>query len=170
MKFLIVALCFVAAMAAPEWHTLSAGEVTLVQGTWAKVKSHEVEILYTIFKANPDIQAKFAAFVGKDLDSLKGTPAFIEHAHRIVGLLNRYIELIGDAANDGAIKTLLNEMGQKHAARGVTKGQFEAFKNTFVGYLKAHVDFTDSVGAAWGRAIDKMYFVVFSSLDGHPIA
>jgi Globin len=84
MKFLIVAICVIYALADPHWVTVEPNEVEFVKSTWNEVKKNEVEILYYIFKAYPDIQAKFPAFVGKDLEELKGTTPFALHATRIV--------------------------------------------------------------------------------------
>ena len=80
MKFLVLALCVVAAMADPHWVTLDAHEVEQVKATWKAVSHDEVEILAAIFKAHPDIQARFPQFAGKDLDSIKETSQFAVHA------------------------------------------------------------------------------------------
>jgi hypothetical protein len=69
----------------------------------------------------------------------KATAPFTEHAHKIISLLNRCVDLLGNDANDAANKKMPNEMGQKHAVLGVTE---------------AHA-------TAWGIAFDKMYAVVF---------
>ena len=76
MKFLVLALCIAAAVAAP----LSADQASLVRGSWAQVKHNEVDILYFIFKAHPDIMAKFPQFAGKDLDTIKTSGQFATHA------------------------------------------------------------------------------------------
>jgi hemoglobin-like flavoprotein len=170
MKFLLLALCVVAASADPHWFMMPADEVALVQGTWNQVKNKEVDILYAIFKAYPDIQARFPAFTGKDLDSLKGTSAFALHATRIVQFFSQYIALLGSEGTQPAIKTILNEMGQNHKNRGVPKQQFNEFETAVMSYLKAHVSWGANVEKAWGDAFDKMYSVIFSNLDGHPVA
>jgi hypothetical protein len=162
MKFLVLALCAAVAFAGPIW--MDTSEVALIRGSWNKVKANEVEILYLIFKQNPDIQAKFPAFVGKDLEALKATAPFAQHANKIISLLNKYIDLLGDDANDAAIKSMLNEMGEKHAVRGVSRAQFSAFKGTVVGYLKTQVKWNDSLASAWNTAFEKMYAIVFSHL------
>jgi len=84
MKFLVLALCIASAIAAP----LSADQASLVRGSWSQVKHNEVDILYYIFDANPDIMAKFPQFAGKDLASLKNTASFATHAGRIVGFVS----------------------------------------------------------------------------------
>ena len=169
MKFVIFALCVVAIVADPHWVTLDADEVALVKDSWHKVYHNEVDILYAVFKAHPDIQAKFSAFSGKDLDTIKDTAKFALHAGRIVNFFTEYIELLGQENTQAAIKTILNEMGHNHADRGVTKEQFNEFKNSLFDYLKGQVSWGDNVEHAWNDAFDKMYFVIFSNLDGHAI-
>lgn len=80
MKFLILA----AVLVAGAYATLSGDEAKLVKGSWDKVKGQEDGILYAIFKENPDIQAKFPAFVGKNLEDIKSQDDFTKHADRIV--------------------------------------------------------------------------------------
>lgn len=166
MKFLVLAVLVVAAAADPHWVMLDHDEATVVKSTWAEVKHNEVDILYAVFKAYPEIQARFPAFVTKDLESVKGTPAFAKHAARIVGFFSEYITLLGMEATQPAIKTILNEMGQNHKNRGIPKAYFEEFRTAMMGYLKAHSTFSPAAEHAWGDAFDKMYFVIFASLDG----
>lgn len=169
MKFLILALCVVAAAAEPHWFFMPADEVALVQGTWDQVRHNEVDILYNIFKAYPDIQARFPKFVGKDLDAVKGTADFALHSARIVNFFSEYINLLGQQSTQPAIKTILNEMGQNHKNRGVSKQQFNEFETAVMTYMKAHVSWGPNVEKAWGDCFDKMYSVIFANLDGHPV-
>nr|BAO18446.1 globin [Polypedilum nubifer] len=162
MKLIVLALCIVAAVAGPVW--LSAEEAGLIRGSWQHIKGREVDLLYVIFKENPDIQAKFPAFVGKNLDELKGTAPFAEHAGRIIALVEKYVGYLGDDGNDAHIRDMLNEMGKKHAVRGVTREQFQAFRKSALTYIKGHVEWSEPLGAAWKLAFDKMYEVVFSNL------
>ena len=81
MKFFaVLALCIVAATAAP----LTADEAALVKASWANIKHNEVDILYNFFKDHPEHQQRFPAFVNKDLEGLKDTAKFATHATRIV--------------------------------------------------------------------------------------
>jgi hypothetical protein len=81
MKFFaVLALCIVAAAAAP----LTADEAGLVKEGWAKVKHNEIDILANFFTQHPEHQSRFPAFVGKDLTALKETAKFATHATRIV--------------------------------------------------------------------------------------
>lgn len=169
MKFLILALCVVAVAADPHWVTLDASEVALVKSTWKEVKYNEVDILYYVFKAYPDIQARFPAFVGKDLDGLKSTAPFALHATRIISFFSEYISLLGSEGNQPAIKTILNQMGQNHKNRGIPKAYFDEFRTAIFSYLKDHSAFSADAEHAWGDAFDKMYYVIFSALDGHPV-
>nr|BAO18449.1 globin [Polypedilum nubifer] len=170
MKFLVLALCVVAAVADPHWVMLDSSEVGLVKSSWDKVKTHESDILYAVFKAYPDIMNKFPKFVGKDLESLKGTADFALHATRIVSFFSQYISLLGHDNTQPAIKTILNEMGYNHANRGVSKAQFGEFRSALMSYMKSHTSWGDNVEHAWNDAFDKMYYVIFANLDGHPVA
>lgn len=80
MKFLILAAVLIAGASA----TLTGDEANLVKTSWGQVKDKEDDILYAIFKENPDIQAKFPKFVGKTLDEIKGSDDFSKHADKIV--------------------------------------------------------------------------------------
>jgi hypothetical protein len=169
MKFLVLALCVVAVAADPHWMMMDAGEVAAVKSTWNQVKHTETDMLYAVFKAYPDIQARFPAFTGKNLETIKGSAAFALHATRIVSFFTEYISLLGSDATQPAIKTILNEMGQNHRNRGIPKAQFNEFRTGMMSYLKAHSTFNNAAAHAWDDAFDKMYFVIFSSLDGHPV-
>ena len=162
MKFFIVlALCIVSAIAGP----LSADEAALVKSSWDKVKHNEVDILYAVFKAYPDIQAKFPQFVGKDLDGLKDTAAFATHATRIVSFLSEVVALSGSEGNLAAVHTLVTKLGKDHNVRGVTKAQFGEFRTALVAYLKEHVAWGDNVAAAWNHALDNTMGIAFKQLD-----
>jgi hypothetical protein len=167
MKFLILALYVVAVTADPDLFMMEANEVMSVKNTWESVKHNEVDILYNIFKAYPDIMSKFPKFVGKDLEMLKSQASFAVHAGRIVGFFGEYITLLGKESNQPAIKTLLNEMGQNHKGRGIPKTQFNEFKTAVMSYLSTHGEGYNA--HYWDDAFDKMYFVIFSNLDGHSV-
>nr|BAO18429.1 globin [Polypedilum nubifer] len=153
MKLLIV----VAALIAAAQASVDAGEAALIKSTWNQVKTNEVDILYAIFSAYPDIQAKFPAFVGKDLDSLKGSAPFALHASRIVSLISQYVGLLGNDANEPAIQTIFSQMGQTHYNRGVSQQQFTEFRTAFFNYMKGHVSFDAATETAWNDAFDQMF-------------
>ncbi|KAG5667634.1 hypothetical protein PVAND_015608 [Polypedilum vanderplanki] len=169
MKFLILALCVAAVAADPHWLMLPANEVAAVKDTWNHIKHDEVAILEAVFKAYPDIQARFPKFAGKSLDSIKGSADFAVHASRIVSFFSEYISFLGVENTQPAIKTILNELGQSHRNRGVTKAQFEEFHQALMSYLKSHNMWNADVNHAWDDAFDKMYFVIFSALEGKPV-
>nr|BAO18445.1 globin [Polypedilum nubifer] len=158
MKFLIV----VAALIAAAHASVSADEAALVQSTWNQVKSNEVDILYAIFSAYPDIQARFPAFVGQDLSALKGSAPFALHATRIVSVISQYVGLLGNDANLPAIQTIFNQLGQTHYNRGVTAQQFTEFRTAFLNYLSSQVNYDAATAQAWNDAFDQVYAIVLS--------
>lgn len=161
MKFLILTLCIAFTAASP----LTAEQSALVKDAWHHVKDNQVDILYAVFKAYPDIQAKFPMFVGKDLDTLKSTSEFAAHATRIISLITEIMDLIGDDANIPTIKSKVNIMANNHKARGVTKAQFGEFKTALMSYMKAHVAWGDNVETAFSQGMDNIYEMIFAVLD-----
>jgi hemoglobin-like flavoprotein len=161
MKYLILALCVAGAFAAP----LNSQEASYVQSTWNQVKKNEIDILYYIFQQYPDIKARFPAFVGKDMDALKSSGPFALHATRIVSLISNIVELMGNEANQPAIKTILIEMANNHKARGIPRQQFNEFRTALFAYMRANVSWGDNVEAAWDKAADNMFNAIFAILE-----
>lgn len=159
MKFIVLALCVVAASA-----SLSADQYSLVSSAWDQVRHSEVDILYNVFKAYPDIQARFPKFAGKDLDSLKSTAAFATHAGRIVGFVSEVIALSGDASNTSAFNTLVADLAKNHKARGIQKSQFDEFRTALTSYMAAHASWNDATAAAWNAAADNIYNAIYAAL------
>nr|P18968.1 RecName: Full=Globin CTT-Y; AltName: Full=HBY; Flags: Precursor [Chironomus piger]CAA39720.1 Ctp HbY [Chironomus thummi] len=144
MKVLaIFALCIIGALATP------CDDFKIMQEAWNTMKNEEVEILYTVFKAYPDIQAKFPQFVGKDLETIKGTAEFAVHATRIVSFMTEVISLLGNPDNLPAIMSLLSKLGKDHKGRGITVKQFDEFHEAFHNFLHTHSVWNDNVDAAW---------------------
>lgn len=170
MKFLILALCVIYAASEPHWLIMPENEVAAVRAGWDAVKNQEIDILYNLFKMYPEIQSRFPKFVNKDLETLKETGEFALHATRIVGLFSEYIALLGPDGNQPAIKTILNEMGQKHRNRGIPKNLFNDFRTGLTTYVKSHSSWNDDASKSWDDAFDKMYYVIFNALDGNPVA
>lgn len=152
MKFFILALCVAAASA------LSADQIHHVQGSFAKVKGDAVGILYTVFKADPSIQAKFPQFNGKDLEAIKGTGPFETHANRIVGFLGG---VIADLPNIGSH---VDKLVATHKDRGISHDQFNHFRAAFIDYLKGHVEWNADVAAAWDATLDAFFSAVFAKI------
>jgi hemoglobin-like flavoprotein len=80
-----------------------------------------------------------------------------------------YITLLGAEQNQYGIKTILNDMGKTHATRGVSKEQFNSFRSAFFDYMKTHSSWSDDAFHAWEKTYDKMYYVIFSNLDGKEV-
>jgi hemoglobin-like flavoprotein len=165
MKFFIIFALFVAG----SYAALTAEEAGLVKSTWEQVRHNEIEILANFFQQHPELQARFPAFVGKDLAALKDTGKFAVHATRIVSELSEVIQLIGVEQNLPAIKTILNELGYTHKNRGITKEAFNAFRTSLISYLSHNVSWGDNVATAWNDGLDIAYNIIFSALDGHPV-
>ncbi|KAG5666731.1 hypothetical protein PVAND_014743 [Polypedilum vanderplanki] len=75
-------------------------------------------------------------FAGKDLEQIKSNSDFSTHATRIVSFITEIVSLGGNPDLLPAIKTRVNEMGQNHRNRGVTKEQFNEFRSTLTDYVK----------------------------------
>nr|BAO18436.1 globin [Polypedilum nubifer] len=160
MKFLIL----FAVIAAASADFLTADQAGVLQSAWSNIKNSEVDILYAVFKAYPDIQAKFPKFVGKDLDSIKGSADFALHATRIVSFITEVVNLSGSEANVPAIQTLVSELGNNHKSRGVSKAQFNEFRTAITEYASTHTSWGDNVAAVWNQALDNVYAIIFAKL------
>lgn len=159
MKFLILAV-----LVAGAYASVSSDQASIVRSTWAQVSNNEADILFAIFSAYPDIQARFPAFVGQNLNALRSTPAFTLHASRIISLFNQYVSLLGNDANLPAINTIFNEMGVNHRNRGIPRSQFVEFRTALTNYLQANVSWGDNVAAAWNAAFDQMFNIIYANL------
>lgn len=113
----------------PPLKELTEEQAQLVQADWDFVKTQAVEILYNFFEKFPGNQKAFKAFAGKDLDDIKETPEFAEHAEKICGLIGTVIELLGK--DTAGIKTIMNTMGESHKNKGITKFAFLVSLNHF---------------------------------------
>ena len=167
MRFLVLALCIAAVSC--DLVILTDEQGNLVKSSWDQVRHNEVDILAAIFTANPDIQARFPQFAGKDVNSLKETAAFATHAGRIVGFFSEIAALKADESGISAAKTLINELGASHRGRGISKAQFNEFRASLTAYLSNHVTWGDNVATAWNQGFDNVYHFLFSALDGHPL-
>ncbi|XP_070506887.1 globin CTT-VIII-like [Chironomus tepperi] len=148
---------------------ISSEEADTLRTLWNRVKHREADILYVIFKENPEIQAHFPAFVGKDLEALRGSIAFAIHATRIVSFFSKIASLAGDPNNIPASKTLMNELGSSHKSRGIQKEFFNKFRTSLDGFMKRQTSWNDDAAAVWNKASNNFYFVLFSTLDGNPV-
>ncbi|KAG5679580.1 hypothetical protein PVAND_009140 [Polypedilum vanderplanki] len=128
MKLLLLALCCVASASA----FLSGPGAAKIQGDLGKVKGKEVDIVYTVFKQNPDIYAKFTKFSGKTPDDIKSTPEFATLAKQIIGTVGDYGAALGD---DAKVKAVLDKMASTHKPRGVTAALYKSFQKTVTSYL-----------------------------------
>jgi hypothetical protein len=169
MKLLIVLAAIVCAASA-QVKDFTAEETALVTKSWDTVKHNEVDILYAIFKAYPDIQARFPKFVGKDLETVKDTADFALHAGRIINFFSELVALgnAGRSARPAGL-TLINELGHDHRNRGISKEQFNEFRTALTDYVSTHAPWGDNVAALWKQGLDNMYVVIFSNLDGKPV-
>lgn len=137
-----------------------------IKASWDQVKHNEVDILYSIFKEYPEIQARFPRFVGKDLEELKGTAIFALHATRIMSFMSEVINLVGNPVTMPAIETLITEMANNHKNRGVTRELFDKFHFGFMKYLKAHTNFDEQTQNAWKVVSDEHHAIIYAILEG----
>jgi hypothetical protein len=161
MKFIVVlALCIAGASA----FCYNAGPM---MEAWNHIKYNEVEILYTVFKQYPDIQAKFPKFAGKDLEKLKDTAEFAIHATRIIGLMSEVIALFSNDSNLPAIKTVINQLGTSHKERGVTGKNFDDFHKALHTYLPTNTKWNDKVEESWLCVETEVRKMISAALEGN---
>lgn len=106
----------------PQLKNLTEAQAKLVQTDWEFIRTQAVEVLYNFFDKYPSNMKRFKAFEGKDLEELKETPEFAAHAEKIIGVISQVIDMLGKDM-DG-IKKVLNEMGENHKNRGISKFAF----------------------------------------------
>nr|P29244.1 RecName: Full=Globin CTT-W; AltName: Full=HBW; Flags: Precursor [Chironomus piger]CAA39719.1 Ctp HbW [Chironomus thummi] len=159
MKFLVIlTLCIAGAIA-------HCDKAPFIKASWNQVKHNEVDILYTVFKAYPEIQDRFPQFAGKDLEAIKETAEFAVHSTRIVSFMSEIVSLVGNPAVQSSIDLLLVKMANDHKARGVTKELFEKFNIAFMGYLKSHTTWDEKTENAWKVVGDEHHAIVYSILE-----
>jgi hypothetical protein len=110
---------------------------------WDKVKHKEIEILYYVFKNFPEMQARFPAFVGKDVDSIKDSAAFAIHATRIISFISEYYSLAGSEKARPALKTISLQLAKNHKVRGISKEMMVRFKDTVMDFWRMDQKLTD---------------------------
>lgn len=148
---------------------ISSEEAETLRTLWNRVKHREADILYVIFKENPEIQAHFPAFVGKNVEALRGSVAFHIHATRIVSFFSKIASLAGDANNFAASKTLMNELAASHKSRGIQKELFNKFRESLEGFMQRQATWNENTASVWNKASNNFYYVLFSGLDGNPL-
>ncbi|XP_070504436.1 globin CTT-VIII-like [Chironomus tepperi] len=133
MKYLVLALFI--AVASADFLPQTANDRRIFIESWNTFKQNEVQIVYTVFKANPEIQDKFPQFAGKDIDSIKDTDAFAAHAGRVIGFVSEITALLGDEENNRpALRALINKFGTNHKERKISKELFEKFLDSLDNY------------------------------------
>nr|BAN67594.1 globin [Polypedilum vanderplanki] len=121
----------------PPFKELTEEQAKLVQTDWDYIKTQANEILYNFFEKFPGNQKQFKAFIGKDLDDIKDTPEFADHAEKIATLFGQVIENL--AKDSTKIKELINDMGLRHKDRGISKFAFLEFREAFMDFLRFNV-------------------------------
>lgn len=144
---------------------MDENEFEIIKSIWNVLKHHEAEILYEIFKTYPDIQEKFSAFAGKDLETIKESPDFALQANKIVTFFKDYVKLLKSEASDDEIDGMLNELAHSHRNRGVTKDNFINFRTAMTQYVKNHTTYNDDVEFIINKLFDHMYDCVFKALN-----
>lgn len=149
-----------------DFTPLTADEVGIIRPVWAQVKNREVDILYKVFKDSPEIQARFPAFTGKDVEKLKGSVPFAIHATRIVSIFTKLLDLAGNSDHLEASKTIVRELGVSHRNRGISKDLFSKFRTSLTEYLENHVTWNEEIASTWNKGLDNIYDRLFAVLDG----
>ncbi|CAG9801289.1 unnamed protein product [Chironomus riparius] len=170
MKLLIIAFCIIAASC--DIVLLKADQINLIKESFNQIKDNKVDILYAVFKDNQEIKDKFPQFAGKDLESIKESREFKNHAAKIIGFASDIVALGDNESAEESVATtkfLINDLAVTHKKRGITKTQFNAFRASIFLYFQNNVSWSDNVSEAWTRAFDAAYFILFSALDGHPL-
>ncbi|CAG9801288.1 unnamed protein product [Chironomus riparius] len=165
MKFLVLALCIVGASC--DLIPFSTDQTNKIRESWNQIKNNGVDILYYIFKENPDIQDKFPQFAGKDLDSIKDTSDFSKHASNVIRFFSELIPIIEGKPNVASSKFLIDNLAGTHKARGVTKDQFNKFRASLTNYIEDNVPLGKNVSAVWQKALDGVYSYLYLALDGN---
>ena len=75
-----------------------------------------------MFKAHPEIQKEFKAFVGRDPDSLKKNPRLVAHASTVMSAVSNVVDNLNDPAT---LVEILKTTAVNHRIRGVKKEYFE---------------------------------------------
>lgn len=139
----------------------SPDQYAATKASWAKVKGNQVEILAAVFKANPDIQAKFTAFAGKNVDDIKGTPEFKDYAVKILGFLDTVMNALGD---DSKVLAGAKQLAATHKTRA-TAGQFDNFQKSFMVYLKGAAGIDGATEASWKAVLDFVFTILKRELQ-----
>lgn len=159
---IIVAFCIAAASADCE-------HAPIVRASFNEVRHNEADILYNIFKSYPGIQARFPQFAGKDPEEIKETAEFSIHAARIINFISEVLSLAGTPSNLPAVKTLLNQLGESHRIRGITRSQFDDFHVALMAYIQTHGTWNDEISTAWDNVEKIMHKILYAALDGNPM-
>ncbi|CAG9797213.1 unnamed protein product [Chironomus riparius] len=151
-------------VATPAMPSMTDAQVAAVKGDWEKIKGSGVEILYFFLNKFPGNFPMFKK-LGNDLAAAKGTAEFKDQADKIIAFLQGVIEKLG--SDMGGAKALLNQLGTSHKAMGITKDQFDQFRQALTELL-GNLGFGGNIGA-WNATVDLMFHVIFNALDGTPV-
>lgn len=179
MKFLIFAVIIFGAHASVK---VSKDDALLIQATWNQVKHNDVDILFTAFSEYSDTQALINLIpdlAGQNLNTLKSKPVFALFASRLISTISDFVNLLGNDANEAAIKKLGNQLGQTLKNHKVLKKHLNEFRRTLINYVKVKTSecarngnarlLFDNIEGGWNQAADYVYEIIFSNLDGHPV-
>ncbi|KAG5676242.1 hypothetical protein PVAND_006091 [Polypedilum vanderplanki] len=148
-------------VATPAMPTFTDAQVATIKGDWNNIKDKGVDILFHFLTKFPGNYPMFKKFAGKDLATVKGTPEFADQAKAIINLLNGVMDKLG-SDNNGAAAILTN-LGTTHKAKGVSKEQFQQFREATTELL-GQLGLGGNLGA-WNALFDFLLNVVFTALD-----
>lgn len=141
----------------------SGDQIATAKASWNTVKNKQSDILYAVFKANPDIQSAFSQFAGKDLDSIKGLPEFSSYAVKIVAVFSTVMDLLGNDANTPTIIAAAKDLAKSHKTRA-TAGQFDNFRKTLAAWLKTATASDSNIDSSWSAVLDFVFGVLKDQL------
>ncbi|XP_070504437.1 globin CTT-VIII-like [Chironomus tepperi] len=155
MKYLVLVLCI--AVATADRTPQSASDLAKFKEAWATFKQNEVQVVYTVFKENPEIQDKFPQFAGKDIDSVKDTEAFAAHSGRVFGFVSDIVALVGDPNNRPALQKMVAEFGANHKERAITKELFEKFLASLDSYPTEQFGWDSDTKASFNKGMHNIF-------------
>jgi len=129
-----------------------------------------MKLIFSTISSSPTQTFKRAShnLLEKNPEEIKDTVEFAQHAARIFNFLSEILALTGNPSNMPAVKTLLNQLGESHRNRGITRS-IDDFHKALIAYIQTHGTWSDEISTAWDHADINMHKILYAALDGNPI-